>query len=356
MRYPAHALANRPFALQAQTRFPVDTRGGGRRLILDLPESLLAEMSALDLSDYPHVRKLTPLCLDILESLCHHVGVERVRVQPEQLLRDRLTRRDGQARRIRTIRNTGRPFDRPVEYTRPLSRESLRTMVARADRELQHSDRPVVLRRCASELYALTTNILRDVTPAEDVCEGLQRAGWDRGRVLVLVEELQLLHWITLAEEYEATAEGITAPEASLVQPSATHAPNRCIYCRGILRSHKSLTERAGKRCLARWIESYLAHQSLERTPTDVRRDVRDWWRSEQPRIDDMGMSTHPIVSQIERLEHLLKLGDRARNNHRNKYSGWAGTPMEHQPLAHLIYYAVTLQHKLIKSLETTNV
>ena len=67
-------------------------------------------------------------------------------------------------------------------------------------------------------------------------------------------------------------------------------------------------------------------------------------------------MSTHPIVSQIERLEHLLRLGDRARNNHRNKYSGWAGTPMEFQPLAHLIYYAVTLQHKLLKSLETTNV
>ena len=371
-QYPTQALVNRPLALQARTRFPVDTRGGGRRLILDFPEELLAEMSTIpDIRiAYPEVTSLTPVCIDILESLCHHLDVTRVRQQPEQLMRDRLTRRDGQARRLRSIRNTGSPYGRRgeagvgvVEYSLPLDRDSVRRLRKRAGWALSHCDRPVVLRRCAEGLYALTDNIIHGNELSEGVCEGLQRNGWDQGAVLSLVEELQLLAWITLAHELDDT-EGVTTRDASLVQPSAIYPGNRCIYCRGKLTAHQSIHNRAGRRCLDRWLEVFVANSGAgthrvggDSDPADVRREIRDWWRSSTPRIDEYGNSTHPIVATIERLERLLRIDGPSLSNHRNKYTGWAGTPMEHQPLAYLVYYAVVLCNKLHKFLkETPNV
>jgi len=255
-KYPKQALIYRPVALQAKARFPVDTRGGGRRLILDLPEALLDEMSQC-----PGVEsKLTAICIDILESMCHRLDVTRVREQPEQLIRKRLTRRDSKAKQIRADRNVSRRLTGRLHAL----------YLDRSDYMLQHCDRPAVLQRCADELHALTRSILYDVAPSEDVCDGLTRNGWDRGRVLLLVEELQVLHWLTLAEETEDELEqtngfryrmrraaGATQMTWSLVQPSAIIPGNQCIFCRGRLANHRSIKDRAGKRCLNRWIEAY---------------------------------------------------------------------------------------------------
>lgn len=366
-KYPKQALIHRPVEIQAKSRFPVDRRGGGHRLILDYPSELLDEMSECFGIDV----KITPICIDILESLCVHNKVTRPRQQPEQLIRSRLTRRDSHARRIRSIRNTGRPFDVSVEYARPLKSEGIRRMIERGEFRTKHCDRPTVLQRCADELRLLTRNILYDVTPAENVCEGLARSGWDSGRVLQLVEELQVLNWLTIAEKTEDELEdkngfryrkrapaGWTGSEFSLVQPSSIIPGNQCIFCRGTLRNHNSIVDRAGKGCLRRWIEVYavnLVATSPRPTPAAVLKEIREWWRNpNQVRIDEYGDSTHPVVKQIERLERLLKVDGPSYkcSNYRNKYAGWAGTPLHHMPIANLIYYAVTLQNKLLKTLK----